>query len=118
MPYDWLDGHRGNIPQTSSEDAAATDEEKAIAEERSRSLRVPGVKPGMLMNEKDAARGLAPTDPRGLVFDDKTGALRPISDDDYTPSGKAKATADKPATEKQQDAMEERAADRRLSDRK
>ncbi len=91
MPYDWIDAHRGNIPQINREDADQTDEEKALAEERSRSLHVPGVKPGMLVGEEDAERGLAPSDPRGLVFDEKTGTTRPVTDDDFKPARKAKA---------------------------
>ncbi len=113
MPYDWIDPHRGNIPQINREDDAHTDAEKALDEERSRALRVPGIKPGMLMNEPDSARGLAPSDPRGLVFDHETGALRPISDDDYK-----KPTKGPSAQEKQQDKLEDAAAHRRLSDRK
>jgi hypothetical protein len=109
-PYDWIDPHQGNAPQINREDAGLSDAEKAIAEDRSRALRVPGIKPGKLMDEPDAKRGVDASDPRGLVFDDDTGVLRPYSDEDF--GGKPKRAAksdDKPATEKQQEAMERNA---------
>ncbi len=123
MPYDWIDPHRGNIPQINREDAGMSDEEKALAEERSRALHVPGVKPGKLMSEPDAMRGVEPSDPRGLVFDHDTGALRPVSDDDYEKPAKGRSAAEKDhdkllATEKEQDTMEAAATERREAAKK
>lgn len=97
MPYDWIDAHRGNIPQINREDADQSDADKAIAEDRARSLHVPGIKPGKLASEPDAARGApAAVDPRGLVFDED-GNLRSVEDKDFEPPKRAHApaTADK-----------------------
>jgi hypothetical protein len=113
MPYDWIEPHQGNIPQINAEKADQDDTEKAISEDRSRSLRVPGIKPGMLVGEEGAERGVAATDPRGLVFDHDTGVLRPISDDDYEKPRRAsrseKDDDDKPATQRQQEERERNA---------
>lgn len=97
MPYDWIDPHYGAIPQINREDAAQTDAEKAIAEERTRGLRVPGLRPGMLPHEEGAMRGAAPSDPRGLVFDDKALAPRPYTDEDMAAPKRAARDDDKPA---------------------
>lgn len=83
MPLDWIDAHRGAVPQINREDAGASKEMKAVAEERTRGLRVPGLTPGKLPHEEGAQRGMPASDPRGLVFDKDAVAPRPVSDDDY-----------------------------------
>lgn len=98
MPYDWIDAHRGAIPQANREDASMDDKEKAVAEERDRGLRVPGLTPGKLPHEEGAQRGMPASDPRGLVFDKDAVAPRPVSDDDY--KRPARAAESRPADRK------------------